>query len=158
VSLIFFVKNKKVNMIYSTDPLIFLQEQSLRLPSYYSSNRAKFSGFGSKDNFINWYLDQIKNNDCKCHYCKVSILEVRLLLNNGVIHGRSVKGNGLRGPNFEIDRKNPVGQYDVNNCVLSCYFCNNDKSNTFDYTTYLNVIGPVRAQIWKVLLDQLRAV
>lgn len=29
----------------------------------------------------------------------------------------------------------PNGVYEWENCVLSCYYYNNDKSNTFDYET-----------------------
>ena len=143
-------------MKYITDYTLFLDEQKSRLSSYYSSNKIKFANFGSKESFIAWYLSQLKVNDCKCHYCKTSILDIRRLLNNDLIGGRSVKGNGLRGPNFEVDRKNPFGKYEESNCVLSCYYCNNDKSNTFDYETYLNIIGPVKGQAWKVLLSRLK--
>lgn len=37
-----------------------------------------------------------------------------------------------RGYWLEIDRKNPKALYSSDNCVLSCYFCNNDKSDVFD--------------------------
>lgn len=92
----------------------------------------------------------------KCHYCNTDILDIRRLLNAGVIRGRGVRGTGLRGPNFEIDRKNPFDVYNERNCVLSCYYCNNDKSNTFSYETYLNVIGPSRKIAWDTMLHQLQ--
>jgi hypothetical protein len=55
--------------------------------------------------------------------------------------------------NFEIDRKDPFEVYNEGNCVLSCYYCNNDKSNTFDYEIYKETFGPVRKVAWEKLLD-----
>ena len=37
-----------------------------------------------------------------------------------------------RGVWLEIDRKKPKESYSEDNCVLACYFCNNDKSDVFE--------------------------
>lgn len=141
-------------MPYVTDLEAFLIEQESRVHKYYSTNRSKLVGFENKERFINWYLNQLKLQDNKCHYCQTSILDIRKLLNANVILGRRVSGNGLRGPNFEVDKMDPFGKYDEDNCVLSCYYCNNDKSNTFGYEIYKDVIGPVKKQIWDILLSR----
>jgi hypothetical protein len=141
-------------MPYSTDPILYRTEQETRINSYYSSNRAKFAGFGGRDRFIDWYMHELYIQENKCHYCNTSILEIRRLINAGTINGRSVRGGGLRGPNFEVDRRDPFGVYEEANCVLSCYYCNNDKSNTFNYETYLNIIGPAKKQAWDLLLGK----
>ena len=143
-------------MAYAINYQEFIDEQGVRLSKYYSRNKERLSDFGSKERFITWYLNELTVCGCKCHYCNTSILDIRKLINGGVIMGRAVRGEGLRGPSFEIDRKNPLGKYEESNCVLSCYYCNNDKSNTFSYETYLNVIGPLKGQGWRVLLDQLK--
>lgn len=142
-------------MPYTTDPLIFIEEQERRLSSYYSANRVKLEGFAGKDRFIEWYLHELYIQENKCHYCNTSILDIRRLINSGIVTGRLVRGGGIRGSNFEVDRKNPFGAYEENNCVLSCYYCNNDKSNTFDYETYLNIIGPSKRAAWNLLLLRL---
>ena len=54
-----------------------------------------------------------------------------------------------------IDKKDASGVYDYQNCVLSCYYCNNDKSNTFGYELYKNIIGEGRRLLWLKLLNQL---
>ena len=133
----------------------FIQEQIARLPNYYSTNRIKLIGFENTENFQNWYLEKLNNNECKCHYCKTSILDIRRLINEQIISTRAVRGDGSRGPNLEIDRMDPFGEYNENNCVLSCYYCNNDKSNTFGYDIYLNVFGPARNNAWRILIDRL---
>jgi hypothetical protein len=142
-------------MPYTTDPAEFIIEQERRVIKYYSTNKSKLSGFQGRQDFIDWYLHEIHFNENKCHYCKTSILDIRMLLNAGLIAGRLVKGGGLRGPNFEIDRMNPNGIYEWRNCVLSCYYCNNDKSNTFDYQTYIDIIGPAKRHAWQLLLNRL---
>ena len=142
-------------MPYTTDPGEFIREQERRVIKYYSTNKSKLSGFQGRQDFIDWYLHEIHFNENKCHYCKTSILDIRKLLNAGLIAGRLVKGGGLRGPNFEIDRMNPNGIYEWRNCVLSCYYCNNDKSNTFEYQTYIDIIGPAKRHAWQLLLNRL---
>ena len=139
-------------MIFTTDSNLFKREQESRLPSYFSANRAKLKGFKNAGQFVEWYMSQLELSQNRCHYCQTSILEIRSLLNAGLISGRSVKGNGLRGPNFEIDRRDPFGEYEESNCVLSCYYCNNDKSKTFSYDTYLKYFGPAKAKAFESLL------
>jgi hypothetical protein len=144
-------------MPYIISPIDFIEEQERRVTKYYSTNKVKFSGFDGRQNFIDWYMHEIYFHDNKCHYCKTSILDIRKILNAGLINGRSVRGGGLRGPNLEVDRRDPFGVYEVRNCVLSCYYCNNDKSNTFDYETYLEIIGPAKKQVWDTLLERLNS-
>jgi hypothetical protein len=139
-------------MSYTTILEEFLKEQEKRLQSYYNSNRIKLEGFEKKERFIEWYLHELYINENKCHYCKTSILNIRDLINKNIVAGRSVKGGGMRGHNLEIDRMNAGNEYSESNCVLSCYYCNNDKSNTFNYDIYKNIIGPGRKMIWDQLL------
>lgn len=139
-------------MPFQIDPILFRQEEESRIKQYFNINKEKLVGFGDRQRFIDWYLHKLYIQENKCHYCKTNILDIRRLLNAGIVNGRAVRGNGLRGPNFEIDRKNPFDVYNERNCVLSCYYCNNDKSNTFSYETYLNIIGPAKRSAWSPLL------
>ena len=133
------------------DPAKFLNEENTRIAKYYSTNKKKLAGFADKASFTSWYFAELYTHEKKCHYCHTSILEIRHLLNRGIIDGRRVKAGALRGPNFEIDRKDPNGAYTEDNCVLSCYYCNNDKSNTYSYAIYKNYIGPLRNDMWTSL-------
>jgi len=50
---------------------------------------------------------------------------------------------------LEVDRKNPKGQYKPKNCVLSCYPCNNAKSDVFSYKEFMEIgktIGKIKNQ------------
>lgn len=131
-------------MSYTINPTEFNIEQERRVIKYYSTNKLKLIGFDGRQEFVYWYLNELYFNENKCHYCKTSISDIRKLLNASLITGRLVKDGGLRGPNLEIDRKDPYEVYEWRNCVFICYYCNNDKSNTFDYETYLDLIGPVK--------------
>ncbi len=142
-------------MRYTTDIQHFLVEQKTRASKYFKSNKVKLDSFQSCTHFTDWYIKKIQEQDNKCHYCEISIFDYRRLINSDIIKGRRVRGEGLRGPNLEIDRMNPNGIYTSENCVLSCYYCNNDKSNTFDYQTYLNTIGPSRKIAIQKLLSRL---
>lgn len=143
-------------MPYTIRPEDFLREQEERLSSYYNANKKKLELFESEEIFKNWYLHELYFYENKCRYCNTSILDIRELLNANLIKGRGVRGAGIRGHNLEIDRMNPGIEYSEANCVLACYYCNNDKSNTFSYDVYLNIIGPTRKVMWDELLRQLR--
>jgi hypothetical protein len=43
---------------------------------------------------------------------------------------------GCRGPVLEIDKKENDRGYYPDNCVLACYYCNNDKSYITDSDDY----------------------
>ena len=139
-------------MPYTTNERSFLEEQRAKLNTTFKS---KFKDFESKERFIDWYMHELYINENKCHYCQTSILDIRRLLNAGIIKGRSVRGGSERGANFEVDRKDPHGVYNERNCVLSCYYCNNDKSNTFNYEIYKNIISTSRKAAWDQLIAQL---
>ena len=142
-------------MPYTTDLEIYNLEQSTRLKKYFTTNKSKLTGFNNFTQFKNWFEHLSETSDYKCHYCETSLFDIRRLLNAGIINGRLVRGGSLRGPNFELDRTDPFGEYSEENCVLSCYYCNNDKSNTFSYLIYKNIMGPLRHESLKSLIDSL---
>lgn len=140
---------------YNFDLNAYLALETLRIEKYYKTNESKLLGFESKERFIDWYLHELYFHQCSCHYCGIKIYELRNLIERGIIRGRKVSNGGIRGLNFEIDRKNPFDEYNERNCVLSCYYCNNDKSNTFDYEIYKEVLGPARGLAWNNLIESI---
>ena len=96
-------------------------------------------GFRSLDEFKRWYVDTPK----KCHYCGLKEEESQEIVHRGLLtskrfplHGKTRQGV-FRGYWLEIDRKNADGPYSEDNCVMSCTFCNNDKSDVFSGQQYL---------------------
>jgi len=110
---------------------------------YASRKQAGKSGFANLEDFLAWYHDQNKI----CHYCGLSEEESQALVMNGFLLSKRFPQKGVigrgtsRGTWLEIDRKNPALNYSRENCVLSCYFCNNDKSDIFSAEEYKQFIG-----------------
>ncbi len=113
------------------------------------------SGFGSEAQFLQWYSQNI--SDGKCAYCGLSERDSQRIVHEGhltslrfPIYGNATKGVN-RGYWLEIDRKNPIGLYSIENCNPSCYFCNNDKSDVFTDDQYQEFFEN-RAQFLRSLL------
>jgi len=102
--------------------------------------KVKEKKFDFKDfnDFYNWYNDQEK----KCHYCDLKedesqkLVMLEKLKSDRFPEKGIIKRGRARGVWLEIDRKKPKENYSRTNCVLSCYFCNNDKSDIFDEISY----------------------
>ncbi len=89
-------------------------------------NEERKEGFGDLKTFYNWYIAQSRT----CYYCGIEEAKINWLFNN-VENFKNSKRGKQRGHHLEIDKKDPRGTYSEDNCVLSCYFCNNDKSDIF---------------------------
>ena len=98
--------------------------------------------FDSKS-FVQWYM----SIDKKCNYCYLKEIEQFTIINNGILKSKRffVEKNGNRGKYLEVDRRDPNGPYSIDNCVLSCYFCNNDKSDVFNESQYYDLNGNNRS-------------
>jgi hypothetical protein len=96
------------------------------------------NGFNDYGDFFDWYRGQNK----ACHYCGLLEVESQEIVMTGKLTSRRFPQNGVigqgtsRGVWLEIDRSNPNGLYSRENCVLCCYFCNNDKSDVFHGVMY----------------------
>lgn len=89
-------------------------------------NEDRKIGFKEFRKFYDWYIKQEK----KCYYCGIDEEKVEWIFKN-IDNFRNSKRGKIRGSHLEIDKKDPKGNYTEENCVLSCYFCNNDKSDIF---------------------------
>lgn len=102
-------------------------------------------GWQTKENFINWFMKKYAEQGGKCYYCG---LEGNVLSNYRQelkkINMLKYKGfrKGRRGKSFEIDKKEPQGNYNPLNCVLVCYPCNNAKSDVFTHENF-KIIGAI---------------
>jgi hypothetical protein len=107
---------------------------------YNRRSRSNLNGFGSFDDFLRWYSELNK----VCYYCGLSEENSRFIVLNGLLKSKRFPENGIlkrgkaRGYYLEVDRKNPENNYSSDNCVLACYFCNNDKSDVFNSKEYID--------------------
>lgn len=89
------------------------------------------------DDFKLWYDGQEK----VCNYCGLTEEESQIIVTT-ILTSKRFPQNGkpgrgtARGMHLEVDRKNPNEKYSITNCTLSCYFCNNDKSDVFAELEY----------------------
>lgn len=112
------------------------------------------SGFKDSFSFSEWFTRQlIKQNLC-CYYCETSILTIRSLIDKGLLKTRAT-GYGCRGPVLEVDKKENNSGYTTGNCVLACYYCNNDKSYTLDAEAYKQFFGSNRKAYFEYIVKEI---
>jgi hypothetical protein len=110
---------------------------------YIGKVRNLLSGFIDFEDFKDWYEKKEK----KCFYCGLTEEESQRIVHDGLLRSKRFPFNGefSQGVNraywLEIDRKNPNDNiYSREKCELSCYFCNNDKSDVFTAEEYKNFL------------------
>lgn len=69
----------------------------------------------------------------KCEYCGITEYHIKSLLEKGYIKSKSLWN---RGKFMEIDRKNPLKGYSFTNIALCCYWCNNAKTDEFNFEEF----------------------
>ena len=123
----------------------YLKKSEKQLKNWFSNKKSskkdniKFIDF---NDFKEWY----NNKEKICFYCGLKEEESQKIVHNGLLKSSRFpfEGKITRGINrgywLEIDRKNPNGKYSSKNCELSCYFCNNDKSDVFNAVQYKEFI------------------
>lgn len=92
-------------------------------------------------------FEKIYNLDAEkriCHYCHINDREIEMLDTK-----RQIKTKRPRGYMMEIDRIKPNHEYSKDNVVLSCYWCNNAKSDEFSEPEFTNHIGPGIGKVWE---------
>ncbi|WP_299703224.1 hypothetical protein [uncultured Pontibacter sp.] len=103
---------------------------------FHSKKGSPSFGFTSFNSFYKWYIAQHKKQDGACYYCKTDEHVIATLVEKKFNQSKRIRGRYL-----EIERRDSaVNTYSPENCVLACYFCNNDKSDIFeegDYLAYL---------------------
>jgi len=125
-----------------------LRTEINRIKSLYSSRKNdKEFGFKTIDKFYFWY-----SSFNKCYYCETKFEDIKLLFE------KTIKTNSGRGSNPEIDRKNPGKSipYNSDTSVLSCYICNNSKSDLMDGDTFKETIAPGIKKYYDLKLLELK--
>lgn len=123
----------------NSKPFQYKPKSIEQLKANYSSKLGKgLNAFQSFEDFHNWY----KNEKKVCHYCGLTEQQSQEIVVTGLLKSNRFPQNGktgqgqARGMWLEVDRKKPKDPYSESNCVLACYFCNNDKSDVFDGESY----------------------
>jgi hypothetical protein len=110
--------------------------------------RDKWKNKGIEGNFWDFYY-WYSNTEKSCHYCGITQEELDHLHTIGIVNKRST-----RGRNLEIDRKKSEEKYsNLENLTLSCYWCNNAKTDTFKEDEFM-IIGKAIGLVWKKRLGK----
>ena len=99
------------------------------------------------------FKDWFEKQKDSCAYCGITTEESVMLFNKYPEATRK----GRRGKRLEIDRIDPkITDYgaDINNLALSCYWCNNAKTNYFSFDEF-KLIGKTLGEIQKVRLSRI---
>jgi len=86
----------------------------------------------------------------KCSYCGINIKEIYFLGENGKLHNKRAD---TRGYTLEIDRKNPNKEYSKENICMSCYWCNNAKTDEFLPFEFKEIARGIN-MVWKKRLSK----
>ncbi|MDD4950571.1 hypothetical protein [Sulfuricurvum sp.] len=127
----------------------FIEKEKLRVKKLFAKKHQL--GFESRTDLADWFAKRIQLQKYKCEYCETSIFDIRKLIEKEMLKTRKT-AYGKRGLVLEIDKKiNEIG-YTKDNCVLACYYCNNDKSYIFDHNEYKKCFGENRKKFFTNLL------
>ena len=88
----------------------------------------------------------------KCAYCGVSLEQIFLLGEKGKLYN---KRSDTRGYSLEIDRKNPNQEYSKDNCCVSCYWCNNAKTDEFSVKEFKEIARGIN-NVWNERLKDIK--
>jgi len=86
----------------------------------------------------------------QCSYCGISIGKINILGDNAKLHN---KRSETRGYTLEIDRKEPNLEYTKDNCCMSCYWCNNAKTDEFTVSEFKEIARGINT-VWKQRLKE----
>lgn len=131
----------------STDELIAVRKNYNK-----QKHSATVEGFKDASDLAIWYYEKFKEQGGKCCYCETHISVIKKIIDKGLLGVRQVKGTGVRGPKLEIERIDTIDNvYSRENCMLSCYYCNNDKSYCFNSEDYKKWIAPAKHEYFQLL-------
>lgn len=107
--------------------------------------REEFNKIFPKDEFDNL----LKKNECS--YCGITIEAIEELGKKGKLNN---KRSDTRGYSLEIDRKLPNLEYSSENCCMSCYWCNNAKTDEFSPKEFKPIAKGIN-EMWNIRLTQI---
>lgn len=82
------------------------------------------------------YFSNNESDKRICGYCGISEKNINILINEKKIYTKRIT---TRGKTLEIDRIKPHETYNKDNIFLSCYWCNNAKSDEFSLSEFESI-------------------
>lgn len=150
------MNGKKVNQKPSISIVEYLNwcHEEITLEEYLRFENIRvneYPSFGIKSS--NW-IELLIKQSLKCYYCETELLIIQQLIISGLLKPRKRGTGGYSGLHFELDHKNCDKDDNCDeNIVASCYYCNNDKSNTISCDTFKKYFGRHRSFAFKELFQ-----
>lgn len=136
------IKELQIDKIYETLKSLDIKNIELKKECFVHYEKYFTENVFPKDEFLNLLKEE------KCHYCNLTIEMVKQLAKN-----KNLFKKNERGWSLEIDRKNSNLEYKKDNCVMSCYWCNNAKTDEFTYLEFKE-IGQSFEVVWNKRLNK----
>ncbi len=134
----------------------YLDRESLRVKKNVYKKDKHSAGFKNSHELSEWWKKTITLQKGCCSYCETPIRLIEKCIAEKLVSGRKTRGEGIRGPYMEIEKINHMLGYNPENCVLICYYCNNDKSNVFTKDDYVEFHAPAKKAFFKHLQNKLK--
>jgi len=135
--------NKEIRA-YISENKILIKEYKKSFYKYFEDNIFPYKVFCNV-----WRADD--NKVRACEYCGITEAQIESLINTGRI---TTKRLYSRGRTLEIDRRVPDGPYSAENIILSCYWCNNAKTDEFSVEEF-KYISKAIGDIWAKRLSDI---
>ncbi len=133
-------KIRKQRPNISIDEYLHWCQEDISLDEYFEFEKVRAKAL-YKVSPIEW-INIIRVQSLKCFYCDTDLQLIQRLILENIIKPRKRGPDRYSGLHFELDHKNANKKDNrFENIVASCYYCNNDKSNTFDSAVFKKYFG-----------------
>lgn len=88
-----------------------------------------------------------KHLKATCEYCGITMMQINLLSKENRLQTKR-----QRGYSMEVDQIDSYGFYTDENCVASCYWCNNAKTDEFTVNEFKEIAESIK-KIWDKRLE-----
>jgi len=146
------VKSKKMRSNVTIDEYLTLCQDELSIEEYFAFEIKRVDKL-PKIKSSDW-IEIIKEQSVKCYYCQTDLRKIQQLIINKIIKLRKRGPDSYSGLHFELDHKNADKNDNRRvNLVASCYYCNNDKSDTFPSELFKNYFGAFKNHAFDKLFE-----
>lgn len=144
-------KTRKERPNVTIDEYLMFCQEEISIEEYFGFEKERFE---KKIIASSIWIEIITNQSLKCYYCQTDLRTIQQLIIKKIIKPRKRGPDNYSGLHFELDHKN--GDNNDNrreNLVASCYYCNNDKSDTFASDLFKKYFGVTKCKAFKKLFE-----